>query len=305
MFSFAIVCYLFLGGLGGGLCAVAGVAGLSVSRQEFQGEFAAKYQGFLGAAFGMAALSLVLAGLVLLSDTGFTPALKYLFFAPRLSYLTVGAWAIVFGTGVCLALFFLWKAGFAGRNVVLVRVLFAAAALVGFVVALYTGLFLASMKAVPLWNTPWLTLLFVLSSLSCGVVSFVVLSSMCGVSDAFSSYVGMLVKIDLGLIAFELLSAGVLAFTLIGNPADGPTAAMGAASAIDLLVGRNSWIWWGGFVCLGVVATAVFDLLMLRAQRGWPGRSWSVLGTLFCVLAGAFSLRYCIIAAGAHPAMGF
>ncbi|MEG0505246.1 MAG: NrfD/PsrC family molybdoenzyme membrane anchor subunit [Raoultibacter sp.] len=305
MFNFAIVCYLFLGGLGGGLCAVAGASGLSIPREELERQSTAKNFDFLGTAFAVAALSLVLAGLLLLSDAGITPALKYLFFVSKLSYLSVGAWAIILAVGLCSVLACMWKMGRAGRNIVLTRVLFASASLVGFVAALYTGLFLASMKAVPLWNTPWLTALFVFSSLSCGVVTFAVLSKMYGVSGVFPSHMRMLVGIDLGLIVLELLSAIALVLTLLGSPTDGPTAAMGVASILDVMTGQNSWIWWGGFVGFGLIVTAVFDVLILRTGRGLPGQSWSVLGILFCVLAGAFSLRYCIIVAGAHPVLGF
>ena len=50
-----------------------------------------------------------------------------------------------------------------------VRVLQAALALAALAVMLYTGLLLQSLNAVPLWATPWLPALFVLSSLSCGM----------------------------------------------------------------------------------------------------------------------------------------
>lgn len=284
---------------------VAGSVGLSILRGSMLHNSAVRSCRFLGTAFGGAALSLVLAGLMLLSDAGITPALKYLVFASEPSYLVVGTWAIICGIVLCSVLTFFLKSGFVARGLVLKRVLLVGVLLVGFVAALYTGLFLASMKAVPLWNTPWLPALFVLSSLSCGVVSFVALAKACGVSDLFYLYARALIKVDLGLIALEAFCAIAFVWASAVSLAEGPTAVASVTSALNLILGEDAWIWWSGFVGFGLFATMVFDVLMLRAKHGLPGRLWSVLGVLFCVSTGAFTLRYCIIEAGMHPAFGF
>lgn len=46
MFGVLIVCYLFLGGLGGGLCLVLSLVGLTVPREELGRRITAPYRSF-------------------------------------------------------------------------------------------------------------------------------------------------------------------------------------------------------------------------------------------------------------------
>lgn len=305
MFGLEVVLYLCLGGLGGGLSLVAGMAGLSIPRQLFKDGLLSLYSNLMGSAGVLAAVSLVLGSLFLLVDSSALSALTYLFFAPPLSYLSIGAWLIVINIGLCFVLVLFWRTGSSGHEVLVSRVLHAACALVGFGVALYTGFFLASMKAVPLWNTPWLPALFVLSSASCGLVFFLALAKATDGATLFPSFIKVLAKVDLVLVLLESVCAAVLLSGLLLTPNNGSSAAAGIASALDVVTGDYAWIWWGGFVGLGLIATAVFDILVARAKSTWSGRVWPTLGVSFCVLVGAFSLRYCMVMAGAHPALGF
>lgn len=305
MFDFAIVCYLFLGGLGGGLCAVASLAVLSIPGRCLADPFVRSYPKLLGASFFAAAAVLVLAGMVLLADAGISSALVYLFFPPSPNYLSIGSWLIVAATALCLVSGFVWRCGAAPANPVVLRFVSAAGALAGLGVALYTGLFLSAMPAVALWHTPWLPALFVLSSLSCGAVSFAALMRVTDSHARFRGFERTVLKADLLFAALEAVCAGgFLAASAIFS-GEGSAAQAAASSAAALMHGGLAFIWWGSFVGFGVVALAVFDVLVLRAQDGWSGRLWMVMGPTFCAFAGAFALRYCIVEAGLHPVLGF
>lgn len=300
-----MVLYLCLGGLGGGLSAIAGVAGLSIPRRFMGDGSFPQYSGFMRSAFVAALASLVLGGLLLLADSGNFSALPYLFFAPPFGYLSIGAWVIAIDIGLCFVLVLFWRSGVGGERIIALRVLHGACALAGLVVALYTGFFLASMKAVPLWNTPLLPPLFTLSAISCGIVFFLALAQANGGAVTFRSPMRFLAKVDVAIIALEAVCAAVLVLGLSMAPLEGSAAAAGAASALDLTSGEYAWVWWGGFAGLGLVATAVLDVFAIRTHGNPPGRIWATLGVSFCVLVGAFSLRYCIVMAGMHPALGF
>lgn len=253
----------------------------------------------------MAGASLLLGSLFLLADSSNFSALVYLFLTPPFGYLSIGAWLIVIDVGLCFVLVLFWRTGATDQNVFTSRVLHAICVLVGLAVAFYTGLFLASMRAVPLWNTLWIPLLFVLSSISCGIVFFLALVQTTDKATTFPSYVKLLAKVDLLVVVLEVLCAAALVLSLTMVSVGGPTEVTGAASALALVTGEYAWIWWGGFVGLGLIVTALFDILVIRVKNIWPGRIWSTLGVSFCVLVGAFSLRYCIVVAGMHPVLGF
>lgn len=303
LFGLEIVCYLFLGGLGGGLYAIVGAAGLAVPRQLLEHGPLALYRDLMTSAFMLADAVLVLGGLLLLADSGNYPALKYLFFGGSWSYLSIGAWAIVLGVALGFLALLLWRTEQGVRNVRIMRLLHVALVVMGLLIALYTGLFLSDIGAVPLWNTPVLPVLFVLSALSCGLVVFVAMIKAYGASRVFRSYARTLVKVDMAVIVLELLCAMAIALAFVATPADGPTIAAGAYSALRMIAGEYAWVWWGAFLGFGIVATFVFDILILRTDGGSNGRLWSTVASVFCVMAGAFALRFCVIMAGDHPAM--
>lgn len=305
MFDLGVVLYLCLGGLGGGLSIFAGIAGLSIPRHLLEKGLLSEYSNLMRSVCAVAAASLVLGGLLLLADSGNFSALVYLFFSPSLNYLSVGAWAIVVDVVLCFLLVLFWGAGVTNRNPFVSRALHALCALIGLAVSLYTGLFLASMKAVSLWSSFWIPALFVLSSASCGAVVFLAAIQASGKAIVFSTYRRLLARVDIVIVVLESLCAVALVLSLVLAPVSDSADSAGLASAFDLASGTDAWIWWGGFVGLGLIMTAVFDVVVLRIEDCLPGRIWSTLGTSFCVLMGAFSLRYCIVAAGMHPALGF
>lgn len=303
VFSFEVVCYLFLGGLGGGLCAVAGLAGVSVPRECFEAGLPLSYRRLMVPIFATATASLVLGSLFLLAASGNYPALRYLFFEPVWGYLPVGAWAIALGVLLCLVALAFWATASRVRGIWAVRLFHAAVAAIGFVIALYTGLFLSDMRAVSLWNTPLLPALFVLSSLSCGLVLMVAYMEAVGVRASFRSYARTMAKSDAVLVVLEFACAFLLVATLLWPLVSTGTVTAGVRSVLALTVGEYAWIWWMVFVGVGMAGTFAFEFLALRAGEGLPGRLWATLAPCVCVLVGAFALRYCVIMAGSHPVL--
>lgn len=91
MFSFAGIGYLFLGGVGAGLGLVSGLAAVGVPRAYVEGALLSSRSRLMTTTFGAASAVLLLAALLLLADAGNPRSIAFLFFAPSVNYMTVGA----------------------------------------------------------------------------------------------------------------------------------------------------------------------------------------------------------------------
>lgn len=303
VFGPAVICYLFLGGLSGGLCVIAAVSALSVPAGQLRLGPSLEQRRIMTATFVACAGGLVFSALLLLADAGNVAALKYLLFPPRLSYLVAGAWSILAGAILSLALAVLWRAPSSAWGVGVVRIMLLLEGALGVFVILYTGLFLASMPAVPLWDTPWLVALFAASSLSCALAAFVALASACGLSAVFATWLRRLVQVDVALIALEAACAtGVV---LAALRVDAGSQAVAQASALRLLTGDLAFVWWVGFALAGVLLPIALDLALLRKRAPVAPHSLQALAAALCAFVGGVSMRYCVVMAGMHPVLGF
>lgn len=300
MFDVLVVCYLFLGGLGGGLCLALSLLGLAVPPMLLIPCPSVLHRRFFFWGYTASGLTLMLASLCLLADAGNYEALPHLFFSGRLSYLSFGAYALVAGMLATFGLAFYWKAAIFVRRIVLFRAVLVLAAFVGLLVTVYTGLFLASMRSVPLWHTPWLPVLFVLSSFSCGLTAVPAIARLAGVDKAFEGSFRRTASVDAcALILEALCTAGLVATALLAF-SDGSASAAARFSVMDLILGEHAVLFWIGFVTIGLVVAFVLEV---RLGRGASAAKSLSLVALACVLAGAFTMRYCLVMAGTHPAM--
>lgn len=316
-----IVCYLFLGGTGAGACLVLAVLGMLAPRElvAMQGVGGrgvgrgpagahavlrppAPYRRLLAPGYAAALVALALGMVCLLADVGRADRLLLLLTSPALSHVAVGAWSLV----VCAALAVLaglaW-AGLARRwRFAAVRVLQAALALAALAVMLYTGLLLQSLSAVPLWATPWLPALFVLSSLSCGMALVLATAQLTGAAFAFATVLGRLAAVDAAVIVLEAAVLAAFAGTALagigGDFLVGRTAEALEASAEVLVAGEAAWLFWGGFVLAGLAVPFALDVVLARLRRPRPALA---LVAAACVLAGGLAMRYCVVEAGMHP----
>lgn len=301
MFGVLIVCYLFLGGLGGGLCLVLSIMGLTVPREEIDRGISSSHRSFFRYGYTASTCVLVAAALCLLADAGNHGALTHLFFSGRITYLSVGSYMIVGGIAFSALFAYLWAVRSSVKRVKSFRALQIAAAFVGLAVALYTGLFLASMQAVPFWNTPWLPLLFLLSSVSCGLVAALIVGQMSGVFSQFEQYFSRMAVVDAVVLVLEAvcLLGLVLDSLIAGDSASASVAA--SLSANMLLFGEYAWFFWSTSVSIGLVAAFIVDVVVMRSGQVLPGRPCYSMAPAICVFAGAFALRFCIVMAGEHP----
>lgn len=301
MFGILIVCYLFLGGLGGGLCLVLSLMGLTVPRSEFDLRISVSHRNFFRYGYTASAGALIAAGLCLLVDSGNHGALTHLFFSGKITYLSVGSYMIVGNIALSMLFAYLWAARSFIKRVRVFRVLQIIASFIGLAVALYTGLFLASMQAVPFWNTPWVPILFLLSSFSCGLVAALIVGQISGVSLLFEQYFSRMVVLDAVVLVLEAVCLlGLVSSSLFAGDST-PASVAANSSALAFVFGRYAWVFWGALVTIGLLAALVVDVVVVRAGRIFPGRPCYSLAPGVCVFVGAFALRFCIVMAGEHP----
>lgn len=326
MFSELVVAYLFLGGSGAGACAVLAALGLLADRDEvrccaavrFRDGRGRLYGSFFGAPLIGASAVLGLAALCLMADVGRPDRLLILATSAPTSYLVVGAWAVALCFALAAGASLLWR-GFLPATLTALRIVSGLLLIVAVVVMAYTGLLLSDMASVPLWHSGWLPVVFVLSSLSCGIALCVAFALLGRAAAAFGSTLRLLLRVDGVLIVLE---GAVLALWLLSVcaalPFDGaltPTDEAARASVALLLSGAESTLFWCGLVGLGLIVPLAIDgFAVFAADRRLPsslpgrcgasaslGTQGALLASSACVLVGGACLRAVVVAAGMLP----
>jgi len=147
------------------------------------------------------------------------------------------------------------------------------------ILGVYTGILFSAFNARPLWNTSILGPLFLISGLSTGAASIVLLSKVKPERHMFA-------KIDLGLIAVELF---LIIHMFMGFNAGTQTK----INAADLFMGGAfTASFWVLVVGLGLVVPAVLEILEMRDKK-IPYAAAPVL-----VLIGGLILRFILAHAG-------
>ena len=174
----------------------------------------------------------------------------------------------------------------------------------GIGVAVYTGILLGAMPSRPLWNSPILAMLFLISALSTGVATIILARVF--FKEKFTDSTTehryhetgyMLTTADLLLIGFEILVIFLFimfAHLTIGN--------LKYAMAIILPGGEMAGMFWFWVVIIGLVIPGVLEMvyvlpkMIYRSEFRVPRISEAVIS--IAVLAGGFMLRYVIVVAG-------
>lgn len=306
------VWYLFLGGSGAGLLLIAGVMMLLVpspARAVASGvvhgpKDVCHMHRSLAHLFvpACAAAGVLLAvGIACLAvDLGITDRAVLLFFSPRPTFLSVGAWLLSAAVLVDVALLAVWALELRHSST-RVRILFAAAALLGLAVMTYTGLLLQSLAAVPLWDTPLLPCLFVVSSLSCGVALMIAVVKLSGVARQFEAVARQWEHVDIAVLLAEAVVAATFVITQFTRAQSGENGTLMALSASlqTLLAGSDAWVFWGVFGCVGIVIPLALACVSFCAKPS-PLMPFAQAA---CALVGAFAMRWSIVAAGMHPVL--
>lgn len=321
MFSQLAVGYLFLGGTGAGGCAVCALLALLVGQPDlapalesrFRSAEGRLYRSFFSPLLVSSVGALLLGIVCLLADLGQPGRVLLLAFSGKITYLTIGAWALVLCVAVAAFLLVVWRGAVSVPSLIF-RAANCLLLVFALVVALYTGLLLSGMSAVPLWNSGVLAALFLASALSCGLALAAGLSAVSEAARTFASTLRMVQIFDVAVIIGE---AALVVWWLATVPAAGatPTAHVATASTALLLKGGLAPLFWGGFVAIGlalplcVEAASVaisgrgcFSATSCRTTfRRETWRRVSLVVAAVAVLAGGFLLRYLVVAAALQP----
>ncbi len=308
-----VIIYLFLGGLGAG----AGVVSASVFLRSHAGDAS---EG----AFDIARWGALIAPIPVIAGTG---ALVFelgsfavgdmfrwinLFLTINLSPMSLGSWflALFIGVSLCYAYTFLKSDAHSGDKHQAFRKMLAWVMVpLGIGVALYTGILLGAMPARPFWNSPILAMLFLISALSTGVASILLVRCVAhalGHKKA-DEYTGegaqgteeskyILAATDMLLISFEVLV--VFLFIMYAHLTIG-----GVENAIDVILGGSlTSLFWFGFVVIGLIIPILIEmkyvLPRLLRQEHYSIPHAVELAACMLVIVGGFMLRYVVVIAG-------
>lgn len=230
-----------------------------------------------------------LLGILCLSlDIGRFDRLGQLVVTPQMTPMAVGAYALA-GSLVVAAAFALVEWG--GRRAlspVAVRAVSGAGMVLALVSACYAGLLLSSVSSVLAWQTPLIPILFVLSSLSCGCASLLLVAAFrCGpavpspLADRLGSIDGILLGLELAVLTFYVCS-------LVLGASSGPDATVDALTRGDVALPLG----------LGVVALGIIAPLLVRRFMGETGYEAKLVLVALLVLGGALVLRWCVVSLG-------
>ena len=160
-------------------------------------------------------------------------------------------------------------------------------------VAMYTGALLGVCKTFPLWNNALLPILFLVSAMSAGAASVLLVGAL-RFGGEFNE-TGLLKKTHYYLPLIELLLVASLCFiTSYGSTA-------GFDSVMSLIAGDWALWFWLGLVLVGLVIPAAIDtwLLFFASKEFEESRKAQLIaaGASVGVLVGGFLLRYLVVMA--------
>ncbi|HKK16984.1 MAG TPA: NrfD/PsrC family molybdoenzyme membrane anchor subunit [Gammaproteobacteria bacterium] len=301
-----VVLYLFLAGVGAGAVTVSGSVLLRGGDYSGGGFFKlARYGALIGP------IPVILGTCLIIFELGRWDRAFNLFKVINLSPMSIGSWFL----GLFIITSLLYAAAFlpsflprfeplSKRLASVLHVLAWINVPLGIGVAVYTGILLGAMPSRPLWNSPILALLFLISALSTGVATILLARVFFkeNITDSASEHhyheTGyMLTSADLLLIGFEILVIFLFimfAHLTIGN--------LKYAMAIILPGGEMAGMFWFWVVIIGLVIPGLLEMvyvlpkMIYRSEFRVPRISEAVIS--LAVLAGGFMLRYVIVIAG-------
>lgn len=289
MFDLLVTCYLFLGGVGAGALVFLSLleflrlkSGVHTSsgewfwHSEYPSDFYARTWPLC---FGVLAFAI----LCLLLDFGRLDRVFSLVFSPAPTALTVGTFSLIVSL-ICAGFFLVIRLFDSIGAPKIIRGIFSVLGVVtGFATALYTGILLSGMASILFWQSPFLPLLFLLSSLSTGLACLFLGAIFADTRESFVRPLRILAKADSVIIIFELIC--LLAYLLFSyfNPATEITV-------WELVLGELSWIFWVGLIGCGLVVPLILEQYV-SAENFRNQLLWIAL----FVLVGGAVLRFCIV----------
>lgn len=284
--GFLVALYLFLGGTSGALLSISAI--LSFANPE-------KYNRTISLCAWLSTAFVAAGTLCLLIDAGMPLSALNLVvsFSNPSSWLTIGAWTIV-GTLIASAIFAALMT-FSEWMAWIHRVMGALCIVLGLSMTAYTGFLLMATSAVRSWGTPFLILLFIASSLSCGMA--VTYAAMRLYEK--KKRVRRATRPSKAVLALSLLEAAALNAFLVWSLSDSPETNYSAS----LLIYADYWpLFWGLVVLCGLVVPVFSSLRFLIFRK--ESTSTVVLSTACSLLAG-IALRTLVLKIGVYAPILF
>ncbi len=303
-----IAIYLFLGGMGAGSFLIASVFELSGLRYEHD------FCPTCMAGAGVSGPLLLVGTLLLVFDLGaglHQPWRIPLMFTNFSSVMTWGIWVLTLFLPICFLYFALelmqtqpgiliWirkKQERLPRRLRLVpetlpyrrikRVICGGGSVLAVGTAVYTGVLLSVVEAVPFWNTPVLPVLFLVSAISTGMGLTFDLAATLAVPEIHRRYSAMPI-VHMLFIGLEVVLLALLMWLSLQRGGEA------AESAKLILLGNRSVIFWALVMGFGMVYP--FMVHVYAFARKSHGFVSGVLSGAGIVIAGLF-VRYLIVAA--------
>ena len=301
-----VILYLFLAGVGAGAVTVSGSVLLRGGDYKGGGFYKlARYGALIGP------IPVIVGTILIIFELGRWDHALNLFKVINLSPMSIGSWFL----GLFIITSLLYAAAFvpsffpryealSRRLAPVLHVLAWINVPLGIGVAVYTGVLLGAMPSRPLWNSPILAMLFLVSALSTGVATIILTRVFCHEKTSntaeqhrYNETGYMLTTADLLLIGFEILIIFLFimfAHLTIGN--------LKYAIAIILPGGEMADMFWFWVVLIGLVVPGLIELIYVlpkmiyKSEFRVPRISEAVIS--IAVLAGGFMLRYVIVVAG-------
>ncbi|MBR8462975.1 polysulfide reductase NrfD [Campylobacter sp. faydin G-24] len=157
-------------------------------------------------------------------------------------------------------------------------------------VGVYTGFLLSAVHKLPLWDTPILPILFLVSGFSSGIAASVLGGMLLFKKDVDRHIVANLLKFDLITIVCELVLLGVLFALMFG----GNEASVAVAKSV-LSSSYLSQIFWFGVIGVGLILPIIIDFTALKGHAYKPA---VIIFNTLIVITGVILLRYYIVYAG-------
>ncbi len=276
-----VVAYLFLGGAGAGLLVVLSV--LELLREHGKPFATSKFRYI---AWPLCLLTVLVAITMLAVDLGRFDRLLQILVSPAFTAITVGAIALAacaLGSAVASAVVMSDRLE---ASCVFIHGVCVFNIVAGVVAMSYTGILLSSMPSVVAWQTPLIPVLFVCSSLTCGLACALGVNSFVDASDGAMPLVARLVRTGRITAACEAAALAAWLFWCVKS---------GAGYAWLALTSGTYALWfWAAFVTVGLLLPPILGGFIKP-----PRHTTLCLATAACVLTGGVVLRFCVVGVAA------
>lgn len=278
-----VVIYLFVAGVGAG----AYLTSWWTERHDFPPH--------LSAAGRYLAAPLVIAGTAMLFfdlGAGFSQPWRVIgLYTHPTSMMSLGTWVLSIFVVLALIDGYAPLVRWHGARLPRFRRLGTVTAVFAVFVAVYTGLLLGVVSAVPFWNNPVLPVLFAVSAVSTGMAATLAGTVIVSHRGEGAAKFG---RLHVGFIGAEAVVLALFLFFAATSPQEA------ARSSFDALIGGGFAVpFWLGLVVVGLALPFVYDVFAHRDAFTTVLHSPApILIESAFVLVGGFVLRYLVVCAG-------